>query len=62
MEENKIITNEELSNEQIKGLIYTIRGKQAMLDSDVAILYQYATKNINKAVKRNIEGFPESTN
>ncbi len=62
MEENKIITNEELSNEQIKGLIYTIQGKQAMLDSDVAILYQYATKNINKAVKRNIEGFPESTN
>jgi len=40
-------------------LIYTIRGKQVMLDSDVASLYNYTTKNINKAVKRNIERFPE---
>ena len=30
-----------------------------MLDSDVAMLYQYTTKNINKAVKRNLERFPE---
>ena len=30
-----------------------------MLDSDVAMLYQYETKNINKAMKRNIERFPE---
>ena len=30
-----------------------------MLDSDVAMLYQYTTKNINKAVKRNIDRFPE---
>ena len=30
-----------------------------MLDSDVAMLYHYETKNINKAVKRNIERFPE---
>ncbi len=43
----------------IKDLIYTIRGKQVMLDSDVAILYHYTTKNINKAVKRNVERFPE---
>ena len=46
------------SNEEIKSLIYTIRGKQVMLDSDVAMLYHYETKNINKAVKRNIERFP----
>ena len=45
--------------ENIKNLIYTIRGKQVMLDSDVAILYHYTTKNINKAVKRNVERFPE---
>ena len=43
----------------IKSLIYCIRGKQVMLDSDVAMLYQYDTKNINKAMKRNIERFPE---
>ena len=30
-----------------------------MLDSDVAMLYHYTTKNINKAVKRNIDRFPE---
>lgn len=55
MEEKlKIVTNEE-----IKNLIYTIRGKQVMLDSDVALLYHYETKNINKAIKRNIERFPE---
>ena len=45
--------------ENIKDLIYTIRGKQVMLDSDVAMLYQYTTKNINKAMKRNINRFPE---
>lgn len=55
MEEKlKIVTNEE-----IKNLIYTIRGKQVMLDSDVTLLYHYETKNINKAMKRNIERFPE---
>ena len=45
--------------QNIKDLIYTIRGKQVMLDSDVAMLYQYTTKNVNKAMKRNIERFPE---
>ncbi len=30
-----------------------------MLDSDVAMLYNYETKKVNQAVKRNIEGFPE---
>ena len=45
---------------EIKNLIYTIRGKQVMLDSDLASLYQVETKNLNKAVKRNIERFPVS--
>ena len=45
--------------EDIKKLIFTIRGKQVMLDSDVAKLYKYETKNVNKAMKRNIERFPE---
>ena len=45
--------------EDIKNLIYTVRGNQVMLDSDVAMLYQYTTKNINKAMKRNINRFPK---
>jgi len=49
----------EISSKNIKNLIYIIRGKQVMLDSDVAMLYHYETKNINKAMKRNKERFPE---
>ena len=48
-----------VNSEEIKNLIYTIRGKQVMLDSDVAMLYHYETKNVNKTMKRNIERFPE---
>ena len=48
------------TNENIKNLIYTIRGKQVMLDSDVALLYNYTTKRINEAVRRNTERFPEN--
>ncbi len=44
----------------IKNLIYCIRGKQVMLDSDVAMLYHYETKKINQTVKRNIERFPQN--
>ncbi len=48
-----------ISSDEVKNLIYIIRGKQVMLDSDVAMLYHYETKNVNKAMKRNIERFPE---
>lgn len=63
-ENNIAPVNEELNvveyeTENIRNLIYTIRGKQVMLDSDVARLYHYETKKINQAVKRNIERFPE---
>ncbi len=46
----------------IENLIYEIRGKQVIIDSDLARLYECAngTKDINKAVKRNINRFPES--
>ena len=54
---SNLIVQDNLSNEEIKNLIYTIRGKQVMLDSDVAMLYHYETKKINQAVKRNIERF-----
>ena len=46
--------------ENIKNLIYTIRDKQVMLDKDVAMLYNYETKYINLAVRRNKERFPEN--
>lgn len=57
-EENTLVT---ITNEEIKRLIYTIRGKQVMLDRDLAELYncKNGTKTINQAVKRNIERFPE---
>ena len=40
-------------------MIYVIRGQQVMLDQDLALLYQVETKYINRAVKRNIDRFPE---
>ena len=48
-------------NIKIEDLIYEVRGKQVMLDSDLAILYgcRNGTKEINQAVKNNIEKFPE---
>ena len=49
----------ENKTEDIKQKIYTIRGKQVILDSDVAALYQCETKYVNRVVKRNIERFPE---
>ena len=53
-EELNLITTEEIQN-----LIYTIRGKQVMLDSYVANLYHTETRAINQALKRNIDRFPE---
>lgn len=61
---NIVPINEEINvvkyeTKNIKDLIYTIKGKQVMLDSDVAMLYHYETKKINQTVKRNIQRFPE---
>ena len=55
---NDIVLNGE---EKIENLIYEIRGKQVMLDSDLAKLYKCAngTKTINLSVKRHINRFPE---
>ena len=44
---------------KIESLIYEIRGQKVMLDRDLAKLYGVSTGNLNKAVKRNIERFPE---
>jgi hypothetical protein len=43
----------------LKDKIYTIRGVQVMLDSDLAEIYGYATKDFNRQVKNNIERFDE---
>lgn len=42
----------------IENKIYEIRGQRVMLDFDLAEMYGIETKNLNKAVKRNIERFP----
>ncbi len=51
----------EKENIVIENMIYEIRGKQVMLDSDLAKLYECknGTKDINKTVKRNLSRFPE---
>ena len=59
MEENKLATRNELAIENIKNLIYMIRGKQVMIDNAVANIYHCETKYLNRVVKRNIERFPE---
>ena len=45
--------------EQIESLILTIRGKQVILDRDLARLYGVETKRLNQQVQRNLERFPE---
>jgi len=48
-----------LSDELIERRIYLIRGHKAMLDSDLAELYQVETKALNRAMKRNADRFPD---
>ena len=44
--------------EQIEQVILLIRGQRVMLDRDLAALYGVETKNLNKAVQRNLDRFP----
>lgn len=53
---NNIVVSD---NIKIENMIYEIRGKKVMLDSDLAKLYNVETKRINEAVKNNIEKFPK---
>ena len=46
------------SQDDIRSRIYTIRGVQVMLDSDLATIYGYETKNFNRQVRNNRERFP----
>lgn len=47
-----------IENREIQNMIYTIRGKQVMVDSDLANLYQVTTKRLNEQVRRNKNRFP----
>ena len=49
----------EIMPPDVENLIYVVRNKQVMVDSDLAMLYQVETKALNRAVKRNIKRFPE---
>ena len=51
--------NQIIEKTKIENMIYEIRGKQVMLDRDLANLYQIETRLLNQKVKRNINRFPE---
>ncbi len=51
--------NQIIKIDNIQNRIFTIRGKQVMLDSDLAELYDVSTGRLNEQVKRNIERFPQ---
>ena len=48
-----------VSVSQIETMIFSLRGTQVMLDSDLATLYGVETRTLNQAVKRNLSRFPE---
>ena len=54
------MNNELITPVLIESKIFVIRGKQVMIDRDLAELYGVETKRITEAVKRNIERFPEA--
>ena len=55
----QITVHDQLSIDQVKSHIYSIRGTEVMLDRELAQLYGVETKVLNQAVKRNIQRFPE---
>ena len=52
------VTTIEISDEIIKNKIYIVRGQKVMLDFELAELYGYETRYLNRQVKNNIEKFP----
>jgi len=55
MKENQTVVLQEI----IEQKIHLIRGQRVLLDSDLARLYGVTTFNLNKAVKRNLDRFPQ---
>ena len=56
--EIEVVQDTSNNSENIEAFILTIRGKQVLLDRDLAMLYNVETKRLNEQVKRNIERFP----
>ncbi|MDO9633486.1 MAG: ORF6N domain-containing protein [Paludibacter sp.] len=52
--------NLQTQSADIQNKIYTVRGLQVMIDTDLAFIYDVETKILNQAVKRNIDRFPEN--
>ena len=48
-----------IPQEVIEEKILLLRGRKVMLDKDLAVLYNGGTRNLNKAVTRNVDRFPE---
>jgi len=48
----------DLEHQNINNLVYEVRGKNIMLDFDLAAMYQVETKSLNLSVKRNMKRFP----
>ena len=55
----EIKLSKDKKEEEIKDLVHDIRGKQIMLDSDIASLFKEKTERINQQMKRNIDRFPD---
>ena len=51
--------NQLIPIDNIQNCIFTVRGKQVMLDRDLADLYDVTVKRLNEQVKRNINRFPD---
>lgn len=56
---NIVVTADIQQLDNVENLIISVRGKQTMLDRDLAMLYGVDTKVLNQAVKRNTNRFPE---
>ncbi len=53
------MNKKEITVEVVATKILLVRGRKVILDRDLAVLYEVETFNLNKAVKRNIDRFPE---
>ena len=54
----KTLNAPDIPEDRIIKKIYLIRGKTVMLDMDLALLYEVETKQLKRAVRRNIDRFP----
>lgn len=57
---DKYVAVKSLDKESIKGRIFEVRGIKVMIDADIAMYFGVETGSLNRAMKRNINRFPES--